>query len=272
LQVAHLILRALSSTTRTSASISAAALDLVAALGGTILSPLEHRYAIRPSAVLSAYLFITVILDIAVTRTLWLALPSNAIPSIFTSRLIMKIVILVLESRSKTGLLFAEIESPATEDTGNIFSRILFLWLNSLLWKGNRYELSIEDLPIISSELSRADKFLETWKHGMSPICFDRGFRSAKNFADMFVDERRTDHHRLLQVLVKDLKWPILAGLIPRLGVIGFKYVQPFMIRRMIRWLDEPSSTASQNEGYGLIAAFGLVFIGLAVSNLQNQF
>lgn len=71
-------------------------------------------------------------------------------------------------------------------------------------------------------------------------------------------------------VLIEDLKWPLLAGVIPRLGVIGFKYVQPFMIRRMVRWLDEPLSADSQNEGYGLIAAFGLVFIGLAVRQLPN--
>ncbi|CAG9987270.1 unnamed protein product [Clonostachys byssicola] len=43
------------------------------------------------------------------------------------------------------------------------------------------------------------------------------------------------------------------------------------MIRRMVRWLDEPQSADSQNEGYGLIAAFGLVFIGLALCNSRYQ-
>jgi hypothetical protein len=171
LQVALLIFWALPSSVRTLASLPAAALDLLAVVGATILSPMEHRYSIRPSAVLSAYLFITTILDIAVTRTLWLALANNTIPGIFTARLVLKIVILVLESLTKTGLLYETNENYPTEDMGSIFSRILFLWLNSLLWKGNRHDLSIEDLPKISSGLSRDEKFLETWKQGKSGLC-----------------------------------------------------------------------------------------------------
>ncbi|KAI9146961.1 ABC multidrug transporter B [Paramyrothecium foliicola] len=249
LQIALLILWALPASPRTSVSIPAAALDLLPTLGATILSPLEHRSAVRPSAVLSAYLFITILLDVAVTRTLWLALGKNAIPGVFTARLALKTVILVLESLTKTKLLCANNENSTAEDTGNIFSRILFLWLNPLLWKGNRHNLSLEDLPKIGSDLSRAEGFSETWKH----------------------DAHKSDRHRLLKVLFTDLKWAILAGTIPRLGVIGFKYVQPFMTRRMVRWLDEPLSTESQNEGYGLIAAFGLVFVGLALSNSRYQ-
>jgi hypothetical protein len=181
LQVALLIFWALPTSARTSASIPAAALDLLLLLGATILSPLEHRSSIRPSAVLSAYLFITIILDIAVTRTLWLAVANNAIPGIFTTRLALKVVILVLESLTKTGLFYANNESPTIEDTGNIFSRILFLWLNSLLWKGNRHTLSLEDLPRIGSGLSRAETFPETWKHGKSPFFCHSGLRIVPN-------------------------------------------------------------------------------------------
>lgn len=56
-----------------------------------------------------------------------------------------------------------------------------------------------------------------------------------------------------------------MAGVIPRLLVIGFKYVQPFMIRRMVVWLDEAPRPNLHNEGYGLLAAFAIAFIGLAV-------
>ncbi|KAH7320765.1 putative ABC multidrug transporter [Stachybotrys elegans] len=79
------------------------------------------------------------------------------------------------------------------------------------------------------------------------------------------------NRHRLLYVLIKDLKWAILAGAVPRAGVIGFKYAQPFMTNRMIRWLDALPSENSQNEGYGLIAAFSLVFTCLALCNARYQ-
>lgn len=170
MQVALLVLWAVTGSPKTPASIPAAALGLLVALGGTVLSPLEHRSSIRPSAVLSAYLFITIILDIAVTRTLWLALTNNAIPSNFTARLVFKIAILVLESLTKAGLLYDENEHPTAEDSSSIFGRLLFLWLNPLLWKGNRHDLSIEDLPRIGSGLSRAERFPETWKQGAPPL------------------------------------------------------------------------------------------------------
>jgi len=62
------------------------------------------------------------------------------------------------------------------------------------------------------------------------------------------------------------LKWPLFAPVIPRLAMMGFTFCQPFLLNRFIRFLQERENPESVNVGYGLIAAYGVSFLGLAVS------
>jgi ATP-binding cassette subfamily C (CFTR/MRP) protein 1 len=166
LKVALLALWALPSSPRTPASVPAAALSLVSVLLATALSPLEHRYSLKSSTVLSVYVLFTGLLDIAVTRTLWLALSSSTIPALVSASLALKLFILCLESLQKDALLFSEWKNRAVEETANVFSRSLFWWLNPVLWRGNRHNLSIDDLPGVDSALSHAEHFPGRWSNG----------------------------------------------------------------------------------------------------------
>lgn len=47
--------------------------------------------------------------------------------------------------------------------------------------------------------------------------------------------------------------------------------MQPLLIRRIIELVNEPDSEDATNRGWGLTAAVGLVFIGLAVSGGAHQ-
>lgn len=51
--------------------------------------------------------------------------------------------------------------------------------------------------------------------------------------------------------------------------MIGFTYCQPLLISRILNFEKEPRDENSNNIGYGLIAAYGLVYIGLAVSSFD---
>jgi ATP-binding cassette subfamily C (CFTR/MRP) protein 1 len=42
--------------------------------------------------------------------------------------------------------------------------------------------------------------------------------------------------------------------------------MQPFFIRRVINFVGEPITNESTNHGWGLTAAYGLVYVGIAVS------
>jgi hypothetical protein len=61
------------------------------------------------------------------------------------------------------------------------------------------------------------------------------------------------------------LKWPLLTIIFPRLCLIGFNYAQPFLISRAISYIGQPSEPEDKNYGYGLIAATGLIYLGIAV-------
>lgn len=66
--------------------------------------------------------------------------------------------------------------------------------------------------------------------------------------------------------LFHSLRWHILAPIGPRLAMIGFIYCQPLLISRVLNFTKEEKTLESNNIGYGLIAAYGIVYMGLAVS------
>jgi ATP-binding cassette subfamily C (CFTR/MRP) protein 1 len=52
----------------------------------------------------------------------------------------------------------------------------------------------------------------------------------------------------------------------PRLVLIVFTMCQPLLLNRFVNYLSEPNGPENTNIGYGLIAAYGFVYLGLAVS------
>lgn len=61
------------------------------------------------------------------------------------------------------------------------------------------------------------------------------------------------------------LKWHLLAAAFPRLCFLGFSFAQPFLINRAILFASSPDAPENRNVGYGLIGAYVLVYVGLAV-------
>jgi ATP-binding cassette subfamily C (CFTR/MRP) protein 1 len=61
--------------------------------------------------------------------------------------------------------------------------------------------------------------------------------------------------------------WPqFAAAFVPRLLWTAFKFAQPFLINTTINWVDAGHSQRSKKSGYGLIAAYGLVYVGQGLS------
>lgn len=57
----------------------------------------------------------------------------------------------------------------------------------------------------------------------------------------------------------------MLAVIPPRIILVAFNFCQPFLINRAVTFSQEPLTTHTTNVGYGLIAAYIIVFIGIAV-------
>jgi ATP-binding cassette subfamily C (CFTR/MRP) protein 1 len=57
-----------------------------------------------------------------------------------------------------------------------------------------------------------------------------------------------------------------MAPIFPRIVLIAFTLCQPLLLNSFIGYLQRPNEPDSENIGYGLIAAYGIVYFGLAVS------
>jgi ATP-binding cassette subfamily C (CFTR/MRP) protein 1 len=66
-------------------------------------------------------------------------------------------------------------------------------------------------------------------------------------------------------VTLRTLKWPLLSAVVPRLALTAFNFCQPFLLQRAIDFSQEPINNDTNNIGYGLIGAYLLVYVGIAV-------
>jgi len=200
---------------------------------------------------LNAYLFATVILDAATLRTLWLVPHfSSRIRAIFTVAFAVKAVILVLEGWGKRAFYNAE-RDMSPEDFSGIFSQALLSWLNRLVWKGARHLLKPEDLYPVSDDVSSE-------------------YLSAR-FSQEWDEQSKNGPVDLKRVIFSLLKWPILVPMIPRLALLALTFCQPLLLRRLLDYLNN-SDVEDNNIGYGLIGAYFVVYVGLAVSALASVY
>lgn len=80
-----------------------------------------------------------------------------------------------------------------------------------------------------------------------------------------FISVAGKEAKSLFVVTLNRLKWPVLAVVPPRLCLIAFNFCQPFLIERAIAYSEELNTPHTRNVGYGLIGAYIVVYIGIAV-------
>ncbi|KZF23306.1 multidrug resistance-associated protein [Xylona heveae TC161] len=250
IQVALLVLVATQHSAGERDSLAGAILDLLVALVIVVLVDLEHVRSIRPSFLVSAYLFVTLLLDLARVRTGWLLPDSRAYSACLTTSLAIKLLLLILGNVEKRSWLLPSEKAKSGESTSGPFSRGLFAWLNGLLLEGYTVLLTGDALPPIHEKISSSDlssRFADAWAHGN---------QNRKN--------------ALLLAVVKCLRWEIAGIVFPRLCLVGFSIAQPFLVKNVVTVLEQ-TGTHSLDMGYGLIGATAIVFIGVAVSTASYE-
>ncbi|KAL2071871.1 hypothetical protein VTL71DRAFT_13106 [Oculimacula yallundae] len=235
----------------TQATIPASALSFVAALAVLLLSLLEDSKAIEPSFILSIYLLVTLVFDSVQVRTLYLRQEDASLLGLCTTSIVIKAALLVLESRSKRRYLRAPYNGYSPETTGGIFNRSFFWWINPILATGFRRLLTLDDL-------FQTDASLLT-----EPLR-DRMQKSWNKY-------HTRESHRLTASIFHCLRWSFLSVIFPRLCLIGFNYSQPFLISAAIKFVSKPSATRDANDGFGLIGAAALIYLGIAISTTHYQ-
>ncbi|KAF6821893.1 ABC multidrug transporter [Colletotrichum plurivorum] len=235
---------ALSTTARTPASLAASILALADSVLVVGLVYLEHDRSIRPSKLLSTYLFVSALVDLAQARSLLLQRPATPtqIGAVFAALLATKLILVLLEELPKREAS----KAPSKEEVSGPLNRSVFGWLNPLFFRGARGLLRVDDLGSIDRKFDSA-RLLSA-------------LGSAWNAAD------KTAKHALLTSTLAAYRAGYLAPVLPRLCLAAFSFSQPFLIKRIIEFVGESKNGQSNDVAGGLIGAALLVYLGLAIS------
>lgn len=163
----------------------------------------------------------------------------------------LKTILVVVEAVEKRRILRGKWKAATREETAGFYNRALFLWLNPLFWKGYSKSLEVK-------ELYELDKHLRSdYLHPRVKTAWERIGTKGR--------------HSLLMLFFRRFKWYFLCAVPPRLAYIGFLFCQPFLINRAVDLSAQPIDEASKNVGYGLIGAYFVVYVGIAITMAQYQ-
>ncbi|RAK99259.1 P-loop containing nucleoside triphosphate hydrolase protein [Aspergillus ibericus CBS 121593] len=249
LQIASVVLWARHNIIRT--AIPAISLSLVDALSITFLSAIEHNRSVRPSSLLSIYLFLSIGFDAVQVRTLFIRQYPPSLAALSAATVALKVLLLALEAQPKRRYLKSAHRDTSPESTSGIFARTIFWWLNRLFLTGFRKLLTIEDLFPTDEDLRSGPlrrKIRLAWEKYQS-----------------------SNTRSLILATAISLRWAVLRTIFPRLCLIGFSYAQTFFIQRAIEHLHKPDTQLTRNEGYGLIGAAALIYGGIAISTVHYK-
>ncbi|KAF4345669.1 multidrug resistance [Fusarium beomiforme] len=230
-------------------SLAGSSLVFIAAFLAVFVSYFEHACARRPSTLLNVYIFLTLLFDIVQTRTAWLALQQDIQPRLFTASVVVKAVVLCLETIPKTKWIHWNADEHSPEESSGVFSIGAFAWLNQLFMRGYRGVLAIDDLYPLDENMAssrlyhRLSKRLRLHRYGQEP------------------------KSGLLKDLTRTLIGPFLLPIAPRAALIAFKFCQPFFIDSTLDYLQMSESPTTKNMGYGLIGAAFLIYAGIGLSS-----
>ncbi|XXG98141.1 hypothetical protein Hte_004462 [Hypoxylon texense] len=274
-QLALVALRVQHPVFATNASLAADILGVIATAAALVLSFADHTRRPRPSTLLGLYLSVLVVLGTARTRTFWLLLSRSnegrSVPAVATLVFALIGTALLLESIEKkadaaTSLTSTQAQSSyqgandqsppikgealAPEQRSGIWSRTSFAWLTATFRAGYARVITLNDLPPLDTGLESrlmGKALAETWA---------RYDPQAK--------------HSLLRACFRAYLLSLSSAVIPRLCLTGFTFAQPFLVSATVTFvgLENPDS----NYGKGLIGAWALVYLGMAVSNSIYQY
>jgi hypothetical protein len=213
------------------------------------VSVVDHSRSPRPSLLLNSYLFLTLLLDIARARTLFLSSDHGSeiiYSSIFCASVGLKTAILLLEACQKARWVTWDAMKHSPEETSGIYSLGVFFWLNKLFLAGYRHTFTIESLYPLDSTFDA---------HALH-----------KEFAKkMDYTKLKGDKFGLLKVLVRTLWVQLLLPIPARAALIAFYMCpQPIFIESLVTYLSH--SEPDPNVGYGLIGAAILIYSGIGIS------
>ena len=153
--------------------------------------------------------------------------------------------IIALESVQKIKILHSDYCGGTDEEKLGFWGRSLFIWVLPFLQTGYREALEVEDVPAVDTNLQgqcSGDKLRKSWDSA-----------------------RKNGSHRLIKAVFRAYGWACVSAIPPRLAYSCFTFAQPFLITATVNYIGGPLSSEPKIYGNGLIGAYVLVYLGLAV-------
>ncbi|KIX01229.1 uncharacterized protein Z518_08954 [Rhinocladiella mackenziei CBS 650.93] len=242
--LALLVLRVQNQSFTTSASLAADVLYVIATSIALTLSFLDHQRSLRPSTIFSLYLSASVIFGAARTRTLWLMGSRSPVPVAMTVALAFTVTTLLLQSTKKNIISSPQNPSFAPEQLSGIWNRTIFAWIIPTLRAGYARIISLHDLPILDTKLESRymqEKLNATWAK--------YNYRS---------------RYSLLRACFRAYLFSFMGPIIPRLCLATITFSQPLLVNTTVNFVGQ--TDPDPNYGKGLVGAWALVYLGIAVS------
>ncbi|PWY89417.1 P-loop containing nucleoside triphosphate hydrolase protein [Aspergillus sclerotioniger CBS 115572] len=208
-------------------------------------STLEHQRSAHPSLALNTYLVCMVLLQACRVRSLWLADTPLDLSILTTTSLATRLALLTLESVDKPRPEETKGSPNLLEDRGSFPSRVFFGWLVPLLRQGYSGILSAVDFSGLETDRTQQER--------------QRRFTAA-------VERRRgtpASKFHLITILIYCNPADFVGAIVFRLSYIAALFAQPFLIQDVLNFLEDGSMPL--NRGYGLIGAFGLIYLFIAI-------
>lgn len=226
---------------------TAAIMSCLATLCIGIMLHVGHVFFLHSPAFLSVFLTITMLLDVAITRTYFNRQGLETIAKVHVPIPILKLILVVLEEVPKRALIKKEeIRSAvARESLAGFWNRSLFFWVNTTLLIGFRSKITEEKLGQIDPQFDSEELH--------------------KSFARHWEDsDKQKSKFALLKACVQTVPWLFLFIIPSRLLHVALDYAQPFLLQEVVKVVG--LSNLDPAVANGLIGATALVFFGKGVS------
>ncbi|KAJ4287156.1 hypothetical protein N0V90_012554 [Kalmusia sp. IMI 367209] len=244
-QTIFLALRTRQPRLHTPASVAADTLAIMATLAAASLSWLQHHRSEQPSALLAIFFALVSLLNVARARSLWL-LPHSTGPAVLQTLVLLQGVgVLLVESVGKKSALRSpeKFQASGPEPFTGFWNLVGFSWLLGTLNRGYHSILSVDDLPDLDYRLD------------------------SESLREQLANDK-TEKRSLLLACFRAYAPSLLSAIFPRLILSALKFAQPFMITKLIRFVGDKD--VPDDFGRGLIGAYALVYLGMAVGKIQS--
>jgi len=151
------VVSAKSPSKTTTASLWSTIISFASIIALWVLSYYEYTISIRPSSQITLYLLYLVSSTAVQVRTLWLMQGMQVLAGLTTFALLLQLVLLVLECRSKLEVLAQKYGPYPPEAVKDVFNRSVFWWLNAIFRLGFSHDIQMDDMfptePALSSQI-----------------------------------------------------------------------------------------------------------------------